>query len=365
MKINSYSTQNFKGYDAVPLKNIYMQAIKEPSQAEIARELDEIGKKEDFGLRIYQDNKIYDHYTDEIKYTERFSTRWAQDDKHFIDTKDGTVLLIPGRNNYNCTRQIGASLKRLMPNIQESDFLTPGGNLFIGKKLDGEKWMIVGRDDYTKIKDEGYDPIDGISRDYGIKKANIRVLTQPDFHLDMAIRPIGYPFILVNDKEIVYNNLMKASENAKDPKEARKLREKALNYYCKISYQINQYSRNSYANTDKTVKELEKAGFIPIRIGGIYGIDINFMNAIVNKHADGTISYITNSTKYGTEEEERLEQIFEEELRRKVPNLRDVYFVSGGKDEKGQANAIMRHLEEYKGGLHCLVTEEPNFETWM
>ena len=141
-----------------------------------------------------------------------------------------------------------------------------------------------------------------------------------------------------------------------------KLASETSDFYEKFFDTYNPLHKK-YDKSDKIIKELEEQGFIPIRIGGVYGRGISYMNAIVNEHPDGTISYITNSTKGS--EFEGLDEVFERELRAKVPNLRDVYFISGGADkEYSNLNAIMEILSKHSGGIHCLTLEEPNFERW-
>ena len=90
------------------------------------------------------------------------------------------------------------------------------------------------------------------------------------------------------------------------------------------------------------------------------------MNAIVNKHEDGTISYITNSTECENEFISNIQKAFEEELREKAPNIDKVYFVCGNKDYiTYDSNYIMDDLGIRNGGIHCMTLEEPNFSTWI
>ena len=66
-----------------------------------------------------------------------------------------------------------------------------------------------------------------------------------------------------------------------------------------------------YCEVETTIKELESYGFKPIRVGGVYASgEVNFLNAIVNKHEDGTISYITNSSNCNKAGYSKLEKIF-------------------------------------------------------
>ena len=95
-------------------------------------------------------------------------------------------------------------------------------------------------------------------------------------------------------------------------------------------------------------------------------------NAIVNKHEDGSISYITNSSKCNDRNLSKYQDIFEKELKRKLqniraqdpsaPTLRNIYFIQG--ENYGKTNEVMDNLIEGAGGVHCMCLEESNFDIW-
>ena len=138
--------------------------------------------------------------------------------------------------------------------------------------------------------------------------------------------------------------------------------------YLTLTKNFKDYESARTKNYDphkSVIKALKQAGFIPIEVAGVLGSGINFMNAIVNQHQDGTISYITNSTRCKSEFVSKIEKSFEEELRQKVPNIDKVYFVQGMKEfEEEMSNYLMDNLSVRGGGLHCMTMEEPNFEIW-
>lgn len=96
------------------------------------------------------------------------------------------------------------------------------------------------------------------------------------------------------------------------------------------------------------------------------------MNAIINKHPDGTISYITNSSKSNDPVDAEYQRIFEKDLRKKLdelaendenaPKLQDIYFIEGKLYDFG--NEMTDNILEGSGGIHCMTLEEPNFELW-
>ncbi len=361
MKINNISKINFKGYDACPIKNLYMQGVQE---VDIFDELKKATEHENISLWAFDNKK----FTQKLDSNHTHSgERWAQDDKCFI--KNETKFYVrdifkkekPEKSPsklITCIEQYDKHFPKCLKGKFGTDYkysltFLVGGNMFIGKKENGEKWLIAGDENFPPRVWEAN--LDAISKIYKIPKENITILNQPEFHLDMALRPIGYPYILVNDPKLVEENL----EKYKD-----KLPEGMLEDYKKSR------KENKYASCDETIKILEAQGFKPIRIAGDYGFKtngINYINGIVNKNPDGSISYITNSTKNTSYE--ILDKIFEKDLKDVLKNkveLKNLHFISGGKVKNSNydENAIMKNMRELSGGIHCMILEEPNFETF-
>ena len=324
MNIN-FTPLNFKGYDAAPLKALHVDSW---TSRPIKPELEEIAKSEGFKIR-----SALDYY------------KWAQDLKLIIEKEGKPFIVANNRTDLDYLNEVS---KKYGIKSKVNDLIATGGNTFIGKYPNGEKWMMVGFDE-LQTKSYQY-----LSQEYGIKEENIIAIPQQYYHLDMFMRPIGYPYVLVDNPELSrskISSLNKAEDiydyltitkNFRDFESAR-----SLNY-------------DSYENVIKTLKD---AGFIPIEIAGVFASGVNFMNAIVNQHQDGTISYITNSSKCKSKLLSKLQEDFEKELRQKVPNIDKVYFVRG-KDEFEDCEYLMENLAYRGGGLHCMTMEEPNFEVW-
>ncbi len=329
MKINSYKPcQNFKGYDAAVIKNIYVQ------------------------------DNIYNIFQDEIRnfckkenidtYAINHRGIWLQDYQTILNNDDKKFILA---SQTKSPKEAIRDFNDLGFNIKKSPCYIPGGNCFIGLYPNGEKWMMVGSDDlYSRSKK-------AIMDRYKIKKENILKIPQPNFHLDMALRPIGYPYILVNDFELSKKYIDDLYENNADYKTLRE------NFYN--NKRITEYNYSAITN-NKLIETLLSYGFEPIRIAGVFDGSSNFINAIVNKHADNTISYITNSTKSKNPYYSALEEIFEKELKSKVQNIKDVYFIKGldSTCKSQYKNQMMYFLSHLEGGIHCMCMEEPDFEVW-
>lgn len=326
MNIN-FSPINFKGYDAAPLKAIHVDSW---TSKPIKSELKEIAAAEDFSI-----HSALDYY------------KWAQDMKMLIE-KDGKAFCVA--NNRTDLNYLNEIERKYGIQGKVNDLIATGGNTFIGKYPNGEKWMMVGYDE-LRTKSDDY-----LAQEYGVKKENIIAIPQQYYHLDMFMRPIGYPYVLVDNPELSRRKLEKMDimEGVYD--------------YLTLTKNFKDYESARTKNYDShksVIKALEQAGFVPIEVAGVMGSGINFMNAIVNQHQDGTISYITNSTKCESPFISKIEKSFEEELRQKVPNIDKVYFVQGMKEFRtNDANYLMDNLAVCGGGIHCMTMEEPDFEVW-
>lgn len=398
MKIN-FSPIKFKGYDATPIKNLYMQGVPYENTYGIFNELKKIGKKENFDVFIHSEAKMFDSLKD-VGMDEYEDDIWAQDNKILRPEAGGTKVLSPKLRVMESVLPIQfANLTHNKLDVTETVF--EGGNLFIGKKDNGEEYILTGSKnlmvssmmaflnakcvkeinrellqefshygkitteengdgDWVYIKEwednqEIYNKIaiDTMAEEFGVKKENIFIIHQPNFHIDMNIRPIGYPYVLVNDPNLAIENLEHVPLG------------KGI---AEITENREEYRKKEYCEVETTIKELESYGFKPIRIGGVYASgEVNFLNAVVNKHEDGTISYITNSSNCNKAGYSKLEKIFEKELKSKVPNLKKVYFVRGEKvgDKKlNIGNAMMESLLRANGGVHCMTLEEPDFSKY-
>lgn len=336
MKITKIPQIKFQGYDAAPLKSIYMHRNDEDG---IIDEMKHVADSEKIKL---------------VNYTDGYYRQWAQDDKFLTEVQNSKPILLKEKieNHKGFAKKIkkNEGIDSKEPKI----FLT-GGNMFMGKKENGEKWLLVGADEIAGSGFSKTTALEEISKTYDVKPENITILNQPNFHLDMSIRPIGYPYVLVNDPKLTARNLKRYHN---------KIPEKVFE---EKTYFYPSTQSRTYAPCEMTINELEEAGFIPIRIAGIYSFDkgeINYMNAIVNKHKDGTVSYITNSAKdtYFSV----FDKIFENDLKMAVKNLDKIHFVSGKETPNlyNARNPMMYILKNMHGGIHCMSLEEPDFKKW-
>ena len=362
---------NFKGYDAIPLNGLYMQGLQ-PNQKGIYDEMSAVAKKESLNLYLNQDNTNFSkQWNNNPEKTELPLSLWGQDRKAFITQGKNQVILWDNYETVMYPEELG-ELGNF--DIKPSTFFPRGGNYFLGYNSEGQKWMLIAQNtiaqDNSDFTDPSLNDYIKLARIFDLKKESIFVLDTEERDLDEFIRPIGYPYVLVNSPNENLKNIEKMKEKFHDSKEI---------YNKLMAFAMSEQAKAEVCNN--LCKKLKEYGFIPIEIGGRYAPDINFINAIAFKNKNNKVTYITNSTKDSYPELEYLEQLFEQDLRDKTANIENVYFISGGKYEiSGEKkhnkqtcnypptgfinshNAMMYCLGAKQGGIHCLTAEIPNFD---
>ena len=346
MKIQ-FSPQNFKGYDATPIKSLYLGTPTCDPDLDVIEDIKDVAKRE--GIKTYlltSDNIFEDEIPD--NWVGGYMDPWNQDKMLFLENNK-KVEVHAADGLWGLPHKL--SQKFLTRGIKESDvwLKTACGNYFVGKKENGEKYILAGEASEIDAKK--------IAEIQKIKPENIHIIPQSAFHIDMIVRPIGYPYILVNDEEKVEENIenLNATNSVKNNSKIL-----AKKYRSDISRNGKQVSGKEIA------KILESQGFKPILIGGLYSYGANFMNAIIHKRNDGNLVYITNSAENlgKGRAEEQLQKMFEKDLRKKVPNIAKVDFILGKEARFFGENNIFNYLIS-DGGVHCMCAEEPDFDKWV
>ena len=366
---------SFKGYDAIPLKGIYMQGLTTPAEKRIFQEMKEISKEEKWDLFFNENNTKISKEHKNLECDKNLSI-WGQDRKSFVKNKNEPTILWSSTEKVLNEKQIKTLGKY---KINAKRYIPRGGNYYIGYKENGDKWLLINNISIATIEsfyDYGDLPTQRHLYDlFDIKPENLFTVNVFERDLDETVRPIGYPNILINDYEKSLENIERMKEKFPESEEL----------YIKIKKHLESLNDSIFQETkQKNIEKLKKAGFNPIKIGGYYCPEINFMNAIAYTNKNNKISYITNSTKHTTAYLEYLEDLFKENLKNSVPDVEKIYFVSGGpkevlhnrktnKDESldlfsnnnlgiiDNQNTIMSILANRLGGIHCMSAEIPDF----
>lgn len=392
--IPSIKNINFHGHAAGKIKALYMQNASHPSQILVYNELRKIGQEYNFDVFLHHQNHIFNNELIKTSYEKCNYQVWSQDNKTFLN-KNGKPVLISSVCMPRSEKEEVESLSE----IKKIEHLKPelyikGGNFFIGKRFNGDRYLIIGMDDvsdsgayhYLKEKQnhvskenmrefllndiligkdgkiiatndefsknfEKYEKItlEKLRDTFDVDENNIVVLPQGQYHIDLSIRPLKYPFVLVADEKMSQENINKLK------------RRFWYDYGAKVFAQeleekLAKQNRH-YSSCDLICKHLKKNGFVPIRIGGGYGeSEINFINSIVHKDKDDLI-YITNSAECGNKYYEYLQKLFAKDLKEKCPQNIKSYFVKG-LVLPDKTNVILDYLKKYRGGIHCLCAEE-------
>lgn len=368
----NYSVNNnvvFKGYDAIKLKGLYMQGLTSTPEKRIFSEMKQIADMEGLDLFINQNNKqISRNISDDIQKDVMLSI-WGQDRKAFVKKAGIPVILWKSEETF-----LNDEARKLLGDysVEVAKAFPRGGNYYIGYKDNGEKWLLINsidiydEDTYKRWGDLPTKKM--LPEMFDIKPENIYYFNEFFRDLDESIRPIGYPYVLINDYNETAKNIAKLEKEFPNSPIITRLKK-----YMQTN--IDDY-------LEAKIKTLQDHGFMPIRIGALYENSINFINALTFKNNNDKISYITNSTKGSYPELEYLEHLFEEDLRRNVPTIEHVYFVSGSEQEKKPRNylagfgidlsngfpndnAIMDILANRYGGIHCMTAEIPDFSMYI
>ena len=383
MNINTQSNITYKGYDIIPLKGLYMQGLHRRGELSIFREMKNIAQKE--GLDIFHNGSCKPRgnqvdpgfHFGEVDTTQKALHIWGQDYKAFVLNRKGKNILC----NLKESPYDSDVLNQFYDyKIDEKKYMPRGGNYYIGYKPNGDKWILI--NGHSIATDEEFAEFGDLPTEkhlqelFDIKPENMFFLSDLNNDLDEIIRPVGYPYILVNDYRLALNNLGKMKAKFPDCDEIYQYIKNFLTEKIKITETTHKEK-----STDQICNILTEQGFEPVRIAGRYGEGINYMNSLAFLNNKNGVSFITNSTKGSYPELEFLEKIFEQDLKERVQNLTDVHFVSGGvrtNKEKfapspypaydnrlKDRNVIMDILANDHGGIHCMTAEIPDFEKIM
>lgn len=253
-----------------------------------------------------------------------------------------------------------------------------GGNYFFIK--DGEKEIVLlGKDE---LKTKSLKTIRKI-----FDKHEVLTVSQPDFHLDLSIRPLNSKRILVHDSKMLLSELDRGIKNAKEiflQDKDIKL-ECVIRRLCHLKEEIleNEKQYGISEKYEKLQQELRQNNFDVIKVPGlivktanakiskddksVFLKDViyrmNFMNAIVHERSNKSLVYIVGKSvideqlgltlEIANRIDFSFEKIFKKSLEGKIAS-EDIHFLGD--------NTISNILKQNYGGLHCLFAEVPKYK---
>lgn len=367
MLINKNNQTSFRGYDARPLEYLVIRHSNQIFTTPIAKELQEIGRKNGFKV-AWEGQEVFDNIPEDLSKvisTPQNLGIWLQDQVHFMKNKFLSADL-----NYNKTslhNYFGLELEK----IDKKDFVE-GGNMFFVNHNGTDKIIVGANEAPEKVKNL-------------FKTENIIRIPQADFHLDLFIKPLKNGFVLVADDDMTIKILEKASKNLSLAIESGKLDSsyKSADKKLKKVLEKMQIARKDsmYSDTNEVIKTLKDNGLKPIKVPGrIYyptenqylsGLFdetsniLNYLNSIVHQKEDGKLVLITNKSnlfeKLGITKDiaKKIGLDFEQKFKLAIKDYvstRDIYFVKG---RDCFTHNIPYLLEHNGGGIHCLCAEVP------
>lgn len=393
MKISLLNNQYFKGHAAGRIKNLYMQNPASESQVNIYNQLRQIGQQEGFGVIMHGDTFVKSDKLDKPNKMLPWGI-WSQDNKMFLN-KGGKSTIYSYENAREYMKSEAESLaQKIEYPHKKTKSSIDGGSVYFGKKDNGENYMFISQTavldnavlEYARYKIDGnvdedvitdlcqglqckvgdvilnpkefekdmeyfvQKALETISSDYDIKPENIIRVPDCDFHIDLFMRPLNYPYVLVNDDKEIDKAIERFKEQYSNSADNKR-------FFTRVLESCANVQREVYSSSDELCEKLTQEGFIPIKIAGMYGPGaINFMNAVVHETEDGLV-YITNGLNTNEDFFKTVQEDFERELLKKCPQIKRVHFITGN-NTTSIANEMMTNLEQGHGGIHCMCAEE-------
>ncbi len=363
MKVNCINTNfdnrknhpaktNFSGYFACPLKEVYLQPSYTLGFDVLVKNFIESTRQYFDVVVQYKDRLLKNDFVKNPRGEFQdfiYANCWSQDNKVFLE--NGKLGIFQKHQAKDVAIDLAEKLKT-KTHLIDNDF--EGGNFFLGKKQNGDNIILAGVDSVKNVDRQQ------ISEIFNIKNENIFTIPQPDYHIDLMIRPLTYPDVLVGDIDLTL-------EKARNNSSSGLYRDSYFRFLEKKKAEKTEENRKyglNFASTETIVKTLEEQGFNPIKVPGVlYKNDVNYMNALVHQNPDGTMVYITNKSDRIASGID-FDNIFAESLKEQVPAVKKIIFMESAVDRNGHSMLSAYLSKSDGGGLHCLTNERPDFEAW-
>ena len=364
---------SFTGYDARPLKGIFTRdGGFGKSFYGLADQTAQILNKEGVDVFVQTPKKILKNDFSDIKPNFSNFWPWVQDRLAFFPNK---TIKSKGFTREDTNIEDVKKLFKL-PTKEEYNHVEGGNYFFIN---DGNKDIVLLGQEELSIKSP-----EAILDYFGAHE--IYTVSQPDFHLDLSIRPLNNKRILVNDPKMLLNELNNGIKRAKEvyAKEKDSALESVIRKLNYLKSEILE-SDKQY-NTPKRYKTLQQelkdnkfnvikvpglviradaAGALPENVPSFLEdikYKMNFMNAIVHERPDKSLVYVAGKSvldeQLGLTPEiaEKIDFSFERIFKKSLNGIiapDDIHFVGD--------KTISNMLKNNDGSVHCLFAEIPQY----
>ncbi|MEZ0371186.1 MAG: hypothetical protein ACAI44_18980 [Candidatus Sericytochromatia bacterium] len=190
---------------------------------------------------------------------------------------------------------------------------------------------------------------DLFAQDTGIDRKNLCFVAQPDFHIDMHMRPLGPGQIMINDFDANIKLLQEAKAKAKPGSWEDKELDTMIAHSTKMKALLGPVM-------DQIAQQLKDSGLEVIRAPGVMEgkmspggetRHVNFMNAIPGtSNGSNKQFYMTNSTSLPS-----LRAAYEDYLK-KERGIETVYWIGGDGGGPATKSTAEQSLDD-NGGLDC------------
>lgn len=358
---------SFTGYDARPLRALLMRdAYADTRYESLIKELSAIGREHSFDVFVQDAKKVVNGNM----YSAEKSLKLPILDRENVWLQDNMTISPNGKMfaNFFADRLNMRFASFLKLPLFLRNYHLQGGNFFFIKDK-GKTSLLLGVDDIIGCN------LGKIRQDFDLNE--IYTVSQPDFHLDLGLRPLKNKTVLLNDDRLTLAELEKGIKSAENyEKTSGRCENNSISGMLKMirDFFVQYKARSINENSETIETELKNYGFKVVRVPSniirpsvVQDIDSdnhymsNFMNAIVHQNKQGDLVYITNRSLLDEaagitkEVEEAIGFGFHKMFRDSVKDYikpENVYFLDGN-------TTIPQFVENYQGGIHCLCAEIP------
>ena len=205
-----------------------MQGLVIPAEQRIYKEMAKIAQAENLDIFVNSNNTGITRFLLEKFIPDSNLSIWAQDRKAFVRNAFGNIVLCNSREDgLNADFLKGFNHYR----VNTAKYMPRGGDYYIGFNGNGDKWLLI--NNMAVSSEKSYNGGELPTKEqlyelFDVKPDNVYLMNEFVRDLDEVVRPVGYPYILVNDYQESMNNIERLRKDFPKSFALRKLAK-----YCK------------------------------------------------------------------------------------------------------------------------------------